>query len=184
MRTYVWTWPVAFTVPFDPDNNPYCYVTAYNVQEAIEQVCIGQGTVVGDMIRISFGYDSGASDKWLNYEHYNVDSEKVPPKMDWDMRLIGIAFTNKKSDARGYVEIYRNGRNIGDRVFQFPVDRKLWKFDTLNIEPLNIDFAIGDTLAVYIRKWDGGSDPDTPCVDLDFIVLDNQRAAQEGTTWS
>lgn len=31
---------VAFSVPFDPDNNPNCNITSENVQEAIEELCL------------------------------------------------------------------------------------------------------------------------------------------------
>jgi hypothetical protein len=140
-------------------------------------VSAASSDVRGDIYRVPFGYDSSAADEWLNYEHYNANCYEVPPKVIWDSDLIGISFTNKKSNARCIVEVYKNGTGTGQRVLQFYVDRDRWAYDT-TITP--ISFSRGDTVRVYIRKWSGGDDADIPVVDLDFIITSNQTGSDSG----
>ena len=59
--------PVAFSIPFDPDNSPECGLTKENVQEIIEELCLKTQTSASP--GFSFGRSGNlASNTWLQNE--------------------------------------------------------------------------------------------------------------------
>lgn len=128
----------------------------------------------------TFGHDSGAADKFLNYEMYNVDSYDRPMPVEWTMKLIGFKYINKKEESKIKLQIRLNGVGSGDTVFEYGIDKKLWLYDTNLPSGDQVVFSPGDLVRCYFKKWEGGDDPDTPLVRLIFEVLDDTKGYGSG----
>jgi hypothetical protein len=137
----------------------------------------GEGTtsIVGSLTRLTFGFDSSAGDKWINYEHYNVNTYDVPGVIAYKIEIRGVTFSNKKDDASVDIEFYVNGTSQSKKVYTLEVRDKQWVYDS-DIDPIILN--PGDLIRCYVRKVD--VDADSPVVQLEGKVIDATTLSGSG----
>jgi hypothetical protein len=108
----------------------------------------------GALLQPVFVYGGNAENKWLRYSENNLETtEDTPFVVPYDCKLIGITFTNKKSDGDGDLEIYKALKDFGatrSLVYTYSITDSKVSLDTsISGGPT---FAAGDKISLFMDK--------------------------------
>lgn len=147
------TSPVAQSVPFDPTVTNY--LTALNVQDAIDQItALIQGQVRLVLLNL---YNS----TWTNNAFLGRSEllPSTPIKFAKNIVIYELAFQNQNTTKNFFLDIYKNGQLAGNLVTTLTVNTLTGTGQIFT--GLNISFNAGDTLFYRYRNISGTSPSDS-----------------------
>ncbi len=140
--------PIAKTIYFDPSN---CDNTdSKNMQDAIDDLCNASAVSTVAATTWVFWRDGKGEKKWMKqYNNHVEDSQKAPIIAPFNGEITYLTMINKKNNANGAIEIYKNG----SLIFTWTISGKRWAKKTNGLGSLT--FSSDDQISVFIDKTSG-----------------------------
>ena len=147
----------------------------------VVKATINAGQVQGKVVEVEFTNTGSSGNKWMHLISEDHQSNRIQWVWPFGVKLIAINYGNEKNNTRFRLDIHRALAGSGSsdsRIFRWTQGsncRVATKRTGANTDVTNltdVTFAIGDKMAVFLRK-NGGTEPDTPYVKLWFQVTDD-----------
>jgi len=141
----------AFNIRFESDPERVNGFASKNVQAAIEEARDTASTTAAAVDDTFVFWRDGKGDgKWMKqYNNHVEDSSKAPIIVPFSGEIKYITMVNKKDNANGDIEIYKNGVLL----FTWTITNSRWAKKTNGLS--SVTFTADDQLAIFIEETSG-----------------------------